>query len=155
MFCSQNKNKSYLFLGEFIGQFFFQLQNRRTHHIIARLKKFSNDFWSLIFSLQKLLFILLLRLYSGPEIKQNYLLEYSMRCFNLMRRNHYCRCWCQATRGPAELTKLLIDMGQMNKEIGKIMIKFLFSLTGIFKDFSLNGGVLYHSVHIIIFQMEY
>lgn len=154
MFYSQNKNKSYLFLGEFIGQFFFQLQNRRTHHIIARLKKFSNDFWSLIFSLQKLLFILLLRLYSGPEIKQNYLLEYSMRCFNLMRRNHYCRCWCQATRGPAELTNLLIDMGQMNKEIGKI-IKFLFSLTGIFKDFSLNGGVLYHSVHIIIFQMEY
>ena len=77
-----------------------------------------------------------------------------MRCFNLMRRNHYCRCWCQATRGPAELTNLLIDMGQMNNEIGKI-IKFLFSLTGIFKDFSLNGGVLYHSVHIIIFQMEY
>lgn len=71
-----------------------------------------------------------------------------------MRRNHHCRCWCQATRGPAELTNLLIDMGQMNKEIGKI-IKFLFSLTGISKDFSLNGGVLYHSVHIIIFQMEY
>lgn len=69
-----------------------------------------------------------------------------------MRRNHYCRCWCQATRGPAELTNLLIDMGQMNKEIGKI-IKFLFSLTGIFKDFSLL--FLYHSVHIIIFQMEY